>query len=128
MTSTNISSPDGHNFYNVTAESCAGKYEDFAFRPDTRKWFLILIMMIGDLADLIAIISTLEIFRRIIKWARGLMRRFNSTFAGLKKGIWFIQNFFANIIKGNETLFRAVRRLQLKPVAVLIQFMNLKVN
>lgn len=37
MTSTNITSPDVQQFYNVTLESCSGKYEDYQFPIDTRK-------------------------------------------------------------------------------------------
>lgn len=42
MTSTNISSTDAQNFYNVTLETCAGKYEDYTFPINTRKLIFIL--------------------------------------------------------------------------------------
>lgn len=40
MTSTNISATDAQNFYNVTLETCAGKYEDYTFPINTRELIL----------------------------------------------------------------------------------------
>lgn len=41
MTLTNSSSYDGRNMFNVTLESCSGKYENLSFPVDTGKCFLI---------------------------------------------------------------------------------------
>lgn len=37
MATRNFSSVEGQNFYNVTLESCSGKYEDYQFPVDRRK-------------------------------------------------------------------------------------------